>query len=335
MLFSHFKVSSFVFTLLLAVLPALFFTPAHSQILSTSPSIKAETSAASGISSPLLKEVFLSNEGEYTVRLLNGDVLTGKIVEVMEKRVNTAEEGIRLETSLGTLTIFVSEIAEITPRRRLYRHNHRAYIMPTAEPIGTNHFVGLWELLFLYGGVGITDYVSITAGRTLAPMILPEEQVTLVNVKITPYSTDIDDNGNRIFTCICGNFALVNAANQFWHIYMGGTFKSTRTSITGLIFVKANEPNSYRIRAGNFLDFGTRYEQSTFGIGAALDTRLSDRHDLHFIGELWNANVLQPSSTAILLGLRLSNTTLSMDAGIAIFTQPFFVPFASVAWTPF
>jgi hypothetical protein len=269
------------------------------------------------------------------VRLLNGDILTGKILELIEKRAGTPEEGIRLETSLGTLTIFVSEIAEITPRRNLYRHNHRAYIMPTAEPIGANHFVGLWELIFLYGGVGITDYVSITAGRTLVPFILPEEQFTLVNVKITPYSTDIDDNGNRIFTCIGGNFALANAANQFWHVYLGGTFKSTRTSITGLVFAKANQPNSYRIRAGNFFDFTTRYEQATIGLGAALDSRISDRHDLHFIGELWNANVLQPSSTAVLLGLRLANTTLSMDFGVAIFTQPFFFPFVSVAWTPF
>lgn len=289
---------------------------------------------APDITSPPLKNLRL-REIDYIVRLANGDLLTGKILEIIPKGADTPEEGIILETMLGKLTIFVGEISEIRPRRSFYRHNHRAYIMPTAEPIGTDHFLGLWEFLFLYGGVGITDYVSVTAGRTIAPFVAFEEQATLVNVKITPASFELDESGNRLFTCIGGNFALANAVNPFWHAYAGATFKSSRTSITGHVFCKVNEPSVYRIRAGNFLDFSARYPGGTIGIGAALDTRLSDRHDLHFIGELWNANVLQPSATAVLCGLRISNSAVSMDAGLAFFTQPFVFPFVSFAWTPF
>jgi hypothetical protein len=294
----------------------------------------SKTTASPEITSPLFKNLQI-NDVEYLVRLTNGDLLTGKIVEILPKVAGTQDESIVLETSLGKLTIFASEISDIHPKRSAYRHTHRAYIMPTAEPIGTNHFVGLWELLFLYGGVGITEYVSITGGRTIVPLISPDEQFTLVNVKITPYQVELDDSGNRLFTCVGGNLALANAANQFWHVYAGATFKSSRTSITGQVFYKVNEPSLYRIRAGNFLDFSARYPSSTIGIGAALDTRISDHNDMHFIGELWNANVLQPSATAILCGLRLNNTSVSMDFGLAIFTQPFVFPFVSFAWTPF
>ncbi len=302
--------------------------------------IATSTTATSTIKSALLKQL-QRGDTEYRVRLTSGDILSGKVLEVLEQSAGTSisasmpEEGIVLETSLGKLTIFLSEISEIIPRRSAYRHNHRAYIMPTAEPIGNNHFIGLWELIFAYAGAGIGDVVSLTGGRTLVPFLSGDEQATLVNVKITPYVFELDESGNRLFTCVGGNFALANTANQFWHAYVGATFKGARSSITGHVFYKVNEPSTYRIRAGNFLDFTARYPASTLGIGAALDTRIGDRHDMHFIGELWNANVLQPSATAILLGLRLSNTAVSMDAGLAIFTQPFVFPFVSFAWTPF
>jgi hypothetical protein len=286
---------------------------------------------ASGQLSPVLQSIRAGFSQEYTVRLLNGDILTGLIIEVMSK----PDDGIKLETGIGTLTIFAQEIAEITVRTKTYRHNHRLYIMPTAEAIGTNHFVGLWELLFAYAGIGITDYVSITAGRSLAPVVLPEEQVSLINLKITPYSGVIDDSGNRITAAIGGNLTLLNAANPLWHAYAGATFHSTRTSITGLLFYKTNDPTLYRVTARNFLDFAFAYAPGTFGFGAGLDSRIGDRQDVHFIGELWNGNIVQPSSTAILLGLRIGNTALSADFGLAIFTQPFAFPFVSFVWTPF
>lgn len=324
---THFFAALLSAYLLLA--PALLHS--QSSVQTHSQTASQETSE---ISSPLLKSL-RTGETEYRVRLTNGDILTGKIVEILAKSSQIQEESIVLETSLGKLTIFASEISEIRPRRTAYRHNHRSYIMPTAEPIGNNHFLGLWEFLLLYGGVGITDYISLTAGRSVVPFIAPEEQFTLVNVKISPYIVELDDSGNRLFTCVGGNFALVNAANQFWHIYAGATFKGSRSSITGQVFYKVNEPNVYRIRAGNFLDVAARYAASTIGLGVAVDTRISDHHDMHFIGELWNANVLQPSATAILLGLRLHNGSVSMDGGLAIFTQPFIFPFVSFAWTPF
>jgi hypothetical protein len=340
--------------ILTVALNAVFLCFSLSTLIAQSAPAPASIPSSDRISSPILRNITPNATVEYLVRLVNGDIITGKIVEILsseaiakelqKKTAKTANqeaeravegEAIRLETALGTLTIFAAEIVELLPRKQFYRHNHRLYIMPTAEPISGNAVIGLWELLFAYAGVGITDYVSVTAGRSLVPGILPSEQATLVNLKVTPYVTELDESGSRFFTCIGGNVALINEGNIFGHVYAGATFKGVRTSITGQIFFKANEPNTYTIRGGNLFSFSTTYPQGTFGLGLGLDSRLSDHHDLHFIGELWNADILRPSNSALLVGLRLCNTSISMDFGVAIVPQPLAVPFVSFAWTPF
>jgi hypothetical protein len=146
---------------------------------------------------------------------------------------------------------------------------------------------------------------------------------------------ELDDMGNRLSFCAGGNYALLGAANPVWHAYAGGTFTSTRTSITLVGFYKIGEPSIYRLTGRNLFDFSTRYDAGSFGLGMGLDTRLTERGDLHFIGELWNPNVLQPVNTAVLVGLRLCNTSVAMDFGLALFTQPNVFPFVSFVWTPF
>ena len=336
-----------IFRIIAVVCCCLLALPFTSAATSFSQSFAAPLSDE--ISSPLLRA--LSVGDLVRARLTNGDALTGKVLEVISRaqlRKELGREGaegdsqkagvgeaVRLETSLGVVTILAEELVEITPLERWYRHNHRMYIMPSAEPIGGNAFIGLWELLFAYAGVGISDYVSITAGRSLIPFIFPHEQATLVNLKITPFRAVIDESGSQLFTCIGGNLALLNDANPFAHVFAGATFKGSRTSFTGHLFYKVNEPGLYEIRAGNQPAFAAAYSRGTIGLGLGLDSRFSDRHDVRFIGELWNADVLRPSNSALLLGLRLCNTALSMDFGVALVTQPLAIPFVSFAWTPF
>ncbi len=275
---------------------------------------------------------------EYSVRLTNGDILTGTISSIIKRTKGSKEpeDGIILQTRMGDLTMYESEIAEIVRRSKLYRHNHRLYIMPTAEPIGTNHFVGLWELLALYGGVGIGDVVSITAGRTVIPTVAASEQGSVVNIKATMYSVELDDAGNRGTFALGGNLTWANAANQIWNLYGAATFTGSRSSITALVFAKIGEPSVYHVTARDWVNSLFRYDSGSIGIGVGLDTRFSDRSDLHFIGELWNANIAKLSNTAVLLGLRLANTSVSADFGIVVVAaQPAFFPVVSFAWTPF
>ncbi|MCS6809192.1 MAG: hypothetical protein RML40_10740 [Bacteroidota bacterium] len=306
------------------------------------------TTNTENVGSPLLRNLILSTDLLYSVRLVNGDVLVGTIREVLSKDAvaqelqgSTAavpqeqiEEAIRLEHMLGVLTIFASEILEIIPYGDVYRHSHRMYIMPTAEPIAKNAFIGIWQLFVAYAGFGIAEYVSCTAGRTFLPGVLPQEQATLVNIKLTPFRTVLDTQGAELILCAGGNLALLNEYNPLGHIYAGATLKGKRTSFTAHIFSKLNEPSMYTIRGGNLFALELSYAAGTYGIGLGIDSRFSDRHDVHFIGELWAPDVLRPRISTVLLGLRLGNTSLSMDFGVAIAPQPIAIPFVCVAWTP-
>jgi hypothetical protein len=288
-----------------------------------------------------LTSITADGKTEYAIRLTNGDIITGTVSKIvtLTKGSKEAEDGIILQTRMGEITLYASEIAEITPRTKLYRHTHRVYIMPTAEPIGTNHFIGVWELLFLYGGVGIGDIVSITAGRSFIPTLQPDEQVSIINAKATVYSVDLDDSGNRGTFAVGGNLtfaqAITGVSSNIWNIYGAATFSGARTSITALAFTKLGEPSLYNIRARDLLNTAFRYDAGSIGVGVGLDSRFTERNDLHVIGELWNPNVTRLANTAVLLGLRLCNTSVSMDFGLAVFTQPLVVPFVSFAWTPF
>lgn len=275
-----------------------------------------------------------NTEIRYYARLTNGDVLTGAIVDVFDDE----QEGpaIKMKTAIGTATIYASQIEELSPVEQVYPHSHRVFIMPTAEPIGDNHFVGLYELLFLYGGAGIADIVSVTAGRSIAPSVPASEQLSVINVKATVYREEQHDMPGSVSFALGANFAWLNDRNRLINLYGVGTFTGARARITGTLFYKAAGNDVVTARAGTIGSTDITYIRGAFGVGVGLDTRLTNsRNDVHVLAELWNHDVSRPSNTAILLGLRLWNTTFSADFGIAFFTAPAIAPMVSFVWTPF
>lgn len=280
----------------------------------------------------LLKGILPDSEHKIVLRLKNGDVISGFVVEM----VNSPEdgEGIKVKTILGTATIFAKEIIEVRAEEEYYRHSHRIFLLPTAEPIGDNHYIGDFEMLFLYGGFGIYDWVSVTAGRSLIPGIMSSEQISLFNVKVSLLNEEFPQVARRISFAIGTNVSFINNANRMVHYYGVGTVLLSRTSLSASVFYKAGSKDYYRAYMGNNA-IDIRYPDGSFGIGLGLDTKISRMHDLHFIGELWNSDVTRPTNTGVLLGLRLCNSTFSSDFGLAFFTQPFVAPFFSFVWTPF
>jgi hypothetical protein len=269
---------------------------------------------------------------EYIIRLKNGDILTGYVVGAMSDEKQG--RGIKFKTELGTAVVFVSQIEEITRRKKIYRHKHRVFLLPTAEPIGSDHFIGMFEMLFLYAGGGIGDIVSITAGRSIVPGIDSRQQLTELNTKVTVYNTDFTSMEGGMSFAVGGNLAFVNHNNRMIHGYGVATFRGFKSLITGAIFYKAGSKDYYRIDfANNAVDMN--YADGSFGIGLGLDTRFTRWHGVHFIGELWNNDFTRPTNTGVLLGLRLCNTNFSADFGLSFFTQPLVAPFASFVWTPF
>lgn len=286
----------------------------------------------SNVFSQIIDKNNIKYDKEYIVRLKNGDIFSGFIAEY----VTDEEEGdgIKFKTALGKTTIYFFQIAEINLKEEFYKHTHRVFLLPTAEPISNNHFIGNFELLLFYGGFGIGDIVSVTAGSTVVPTLERKEQFSTLNLKFTVYNERFEDMDSKAAFAIGGNLAFINHNNNFQHLYAVASFTGPKSIITGGFFYKLGTQNNYELKFGReFLN--ANYFNGSFGVGLGLDTKFASSKDLHFIGELWNTDIASPTNTAVLLGLRLNNTRFSADFGLAFFTQPFAVPVFSFVWTPF
>ena len=280
----------------------------------------------------ILKDVKADRSTEYTIRLVNGDIVSGVVQEFVNDQKEG--EGIKVRTQVGNAIIFAWQIQEITPSEEHYRHDHSVFLLPTAKGIRKNYFIGVYEGLFIYAGAGITDYFSITLGRSFIPGISSHDQISVINAKASVLRGDFGDVAKSLSVAFGYNLTFLNHNNKLSHIYGVATAELPNTSISAALF--------YKQGAGDFyvLNFGLNkinmvYEDGSFGIGLGLDHKLAHRNDVHVIGELWNNNIGRPTNTAVLLGIRLCNSSFSSDFGLAFFTQPFVVPFFSFKWTPF
>jgi hypothetical protein len=280
----------------------------------------------------ILKDILPNKELEYIVRLTNGDIISGLVIEMVNDPGEG--EGIKLKTEVGNAIVFANQIVEITPKDEQYRHNHSVYLLPTAEPISGNHFIGMYELMFLYAGAGAGDILSVTAGHSFLPGISSNQQISILNVKLSLLSLEFEDVARKMTLGVGGNLAFVNSHNRFIHYYGVGTVELSRSKLTAMVFAKLGSKDYYDIYFGNNR-IDLVYEDGAFGIALGLDTKITKRHDLHLIGEIWNSNVTKPSDSGVLLGFRLSNSSFSSDFGITFFTIPYVVPFVSFKWTPF
>jgi hypothetical protein len=265
------------------------------------------------------------------IRLKNGDILSGRIIDYIE---DDNGSGIRFKTQIGTTVIYSKEILEMKEYYDNYRHKHRVFLMPTAEPIGDDHFIGNYEIALFYAGFGISEYFSFTAGRSIIPGIPAEHQISLFNAKITLFTNKWDNAPGGMKVAIGTNTTFINHNNRIDNYYAVTTLHFDRSRLTGTIFTKNGPRDFYELKFLNNL-YDLTYENGAFGVGLGLDTKLSNRHDIRFIGEIWNNNINQPTDSGVLLGVRHGNTEFSSDFGIAFFTQPFLIPFVSFTWTPF
>lgn len=268
----------------------------------------------------------------YIIKLINGDVISGKIIEISKD-----EEGklfLKINTLVGTTKIYENEIADIFKEVEKNRNRHKHFIMPSSFPIENNHFISNYALAAFYIGFGITEYFSLTAGRTFVPTVRSEHQISALNLKITPYSVNWDEMPGGMKIGLGANIGFANNNNQISHIYGNFTFFGDKTDITGLVYSKVGSEDYYEFRINeNKYDF--IFENGSFGIGVGITTELSKHHDLYLVGELWNTNITKKTNTALLGAIRIANQNISADFGFVFMTVPYFFPIMSFTWTPF
>lgn len=287
-----------------------------------------------GLTDAELEAMEFDIELEYYVRLVNGDIVSGPITETS---TDTAGAYIRIKTPFGRARVYASEIAWVSLKDDAYRSRNRGLILPTAEGIKRDHYIALVQGVMPTIGIGIGDIVSVTGGRTVVPGIGWQNQFSTVNIKGTLYedSNGLVEGGKQIYA-LGVNGSWINDANFMGHIYGVATFTGKRTRVSTIIHAKVAGKDSYLVEGGTFFSpFTFPYSNGTIGVAFMLDVRFPAMHDLHFLGELWNADLTRPSQSALFLGLRQCNTTVTFDFGLTIVPGPNVVPALAIAWTPF
>lgn len=287
-----------------------------------------------GIGDRVLDAMEYDTDAEYYVRLVNGDVVTGQILEISSDSTGTF---LRLAASFGRARLYAREISWIGPREASYRARSRGILLPTAQPIGNDHYLALVEAVMPTIGVGIGSVLSITAGRTVVPGIGWSNQFSTVNIKGTLYEgpNGLVEQGKQVYA-LGVNGAWINDVNFIGHVYGVATYTGKRTSVSTLVHAKVSGKDDYTVSGGNlFSPFRFPYANGTIGLAFMMDVRFPELHDLHFIGELWNADILRPSNSALFLGVRQGNTALTFDFGVAVLPGPNVAPALVVQWTPF
>lgn len=266
----------------------------------------------------------------YVMRLYSGDILKGHITEFTKDEKKG--EGIKFMTYAGEIELFHDQIVEVSLYSERNRHAHREYIMPTARPIGDDHFVGNWEIGMLYGGFGITDYFSVTGGGTLIPGM--GDQGWVVNLKATPWQDSFEgEKGGYAFGL--GYVASGLGSVNFGHTYINASFWGERTHVMAMVFARVDEQDDFEsIRVFN-TSYPVNLAPNAVGLAVGMDTRFSSWTDLRFVGELWSPDVSQPTNIAVLGGLRLDNENVAYDFGLTFLTQGFIIPHFAFSWTPF
>ncbi len=269
----------------------------------------------------------------YLIRLINGDLIEG--VFVADTFVQDSLPAWRFRTLIGTATIARREVAELIEQEKAYRHLHRIFVQPTAEPIGRDAFVGLAGLFALYGGFGFQDWLSVVAARTFFPTVPAAEQIWAFNAKFTLLSSANVLMPGRVSLALGAQLSALNSPNQLLHLYAVASFIGERSHLSAMVFGKVAGPEILTLRAGSWGSVTFGYATGAVGIGAGLDVRLPTRREMHLLVELWNSDIRSPSRTGLLLGIRLANTLVALDFGLFWFGYPYAIPAANAVCTPF
>jgi hypothetical protein len=269
----------------------------------------------------------------YYVRTTSGDVLSGLTTQVKE---DGSGHYIELTTQNGRLKIYENNIAWIGLYIDSYRADSRGLLVPNAEPIGNDSYIGVTEAVMPTVAVGYTPYLNVVAGRTIIPGIGSGNQFSLVNIKSTLYEAENGlVEGGKQFYALGFNASWVGDVNFIGHVYGAATFTGKRTRVTTMVHWKAVGKEVYTVSTGGLANtFQFPYVNGTLGVALMMDIRFPELHDVHVLAELWGADIARPSQSGLFVGLRQTNNQLTYDFGLGLLPRGVLVPIVNFAWTP-
>jgi len=305
------------------------------------------------------KQKIKDNETIYYIKLNNGDIISGNIIATINSiqelnaflgnnsnnSIPTTEKFIPfviINTFDEEIFIYEDEIMTINERKNndntFQEQSHSYFLLPTANPIANKHSIGNYEIFLLYGGIGILDIISVSAGYSFIPFTATSDQITIINSKISTPAIKLHNVNANIKFAAGINYAQVNNNNKLMHLFGLATYNyiaPNPTNVTIGLFYKAG---MQKFPSTAFLfgyEFPFNYVDGAFGITGGFEKHLNTRKDLSLLFEIWNADIGNAANTAILLGFRLSGKNLYADFGLSVFTVPFVAPFFSFVWMPF
>jgi hypothetical protein len=296
----------------------------------------------------------------YIIKLNNGDIISANIIacvtsvnEVQQILKQVQNDNIKeqaeqfipfliVKTFGEEIFIYEDEIMNISIRtsdnNTFKWQNHSLFLMPTANPISNNHFIGNYELFFLFGGIGIFDYVSLLGAYSFIPWTATPNQIAIINAKVSIPPIPLDGNSN-IALAAGFNYGQINRHNKLQHIFGIATYNNNSANPSNFsvgMFYKIGAQEYFNVLLLNQPPFGFYYSDGSFGLCGGFEKHFNTRKDLSLLLEIWNADVTNGADTGILLGLRLAGKNFYTDFGLTVITTPLPpIPFFSFVWMPF
>jgi hypothetical protein len=259
---------------------------------------------------------------QYVVLMKNGDSFRGNLVGYTDSTMV-------VQTEFGRVTIPKEQISSFVARNGPYTKRPQHFLMPTASPNGPGGFLSDYELGFLYGGFGLGYGATITAGITAIPGIPLKSQLYHVGAKFTI------ERSPEMELAIGATYTWITSDYPYSHIYAVGTFPLGEGRYSAMLLYRVTGTDVAPIAVAPFGGDTTRFNlYYTASIGAAFgfDGPAFGRDDIRWLGEIWNNDITKPQNTVSMLGVRVTNESLSADFGVAIFTAPAIFPVTSFSY---
>lgn len=259
---------------------------------------------------------------QYIVVMKSGDSFRGNVV-------GHTDSTITIQTEFNQVTLPKSAIKEFVPVDGPYLKRHQHFLMPTGSPHGEGGFISNYELGVLYGGLGIGEVGTITAGATIVPTISLASQLYHLSAKVTVQQAhDID-------IAVGASYTFITTREPYAHLYGVVTSPIGTGRWSAMLFYKVSGDSRAPVRIdGPGLDTNrfTLFYEGALGVALGLDAPLFGRDDMAFFAEIWNNDVTQPQNTASVAGVRLYNEELSANFGLALLSAPLVLPAVSFTW---